>query len=338
MIRITGVLLLLVLVGLMVQPAEARPEYFMLFQSDPLKSTPLENCSICHDNPAGGGPRNEFGQAFEAGGYQITPLLRASWPSRFEVPTIESGNIPVIDEPSVLTRVFLSDPDSELIVAEFQEVEDAGSLAAPTLQLVSLLGGPVAGEDAVPENAISFFITSAGPGNGADLGGLAGADAHCQMLAEEAGHMGKTWRAYLSTSFEGVPAINAGDRIGGGPWYNASGILVAQGVLDLHSDNNRLSKMGSLNERGEVINGRGDDPNRHDILTGTLMTGLAAVDMNCSNWTASGEGSALVGHHDREGGGDNGSSWNSAHPSRGCSQTDLQGSGGDGLFYCFAAD
>jgi hypothetical protein len=188
---------------------------------------------------------------------------------------------------------------------------------------------------------MGFFITSAGPGKGADLGGLAGADAHCQKLAAAAGAGGRTWRAYLSTTATGnQPAINARDRIGSGPWTNAKGVTVATSVADLHSDNNKLSKENSLTEQGEVVNGRGDTPNRHDILTGSTLEGTASKesgDTTCANWTSSGEGSALVGHHDRVGGGPNPTSWNSAHPSRGCSQENLRGTGGDGLFYCFAA-
>ena len=189
---------------------------------------------------------------------------------------------------------------------------------------------------------MSFFLTSAGPGNGADLGGLTGADRHCEMLAAEVGEGDRTWRAYLSTSASGgEAAVNARDRIGEGPWYNAAGALVAEDVEHLHAEDNLPSKEISLNERGEMVNGRGDEPNRHDILTGSQLDGTAFTDgedHTCGNWTSSGEGSAEVGHHDREGGGANPTSWNSAHGSRGCSQADLQGTGGDGLFYCFAAD
>ena len=188
---------------------------------------------------------------------------------------------------------------------------------------------------------VGFFITSVGPGKGADLGGLAGADALCQKLAAAVGAGGRTWRAYLSTTSSGSqPAVNARDRIGPGPWTNAKGVTVATNVADLHSDNNKLSKENSLNEKGEVNNGRGDTPNRHDILTGSTLDGTASketTDTTCTNWTSSGEGSALVGHHDRVGGGPNPTSWNSAHPSKGCSQENLRGTGGDGLFYCFAA-
>jgi hypothetical protein len=188
--------------------------------------------------------------------------------------------------------------------------------------------------------AMSFFITSVGPGNGANLGGVAGADAHCQKLAEAAGQGSRTWRAYVSVSPAGQEkAINARDRIGSGPWYNAKGVKVADNVADLHSDNNKLSKENSLTEKGEVVNGRGDTPNRHDILTGSQPDGTAFADggdHTCGNWTRNGDGAAQVGHHDRQGGGANPTSWNSSHGSRGCSQEQLRGSGGDGLFYCFA--
>ena len=189
---------------------------------------------------------------------------------------------------------------------------------------------------------MGFFITSAGPGTGADLGGLAGADAHCQKLAAAAGAGARTWRAYLSATASGSqPAVHAKDRIGAGPWANAKGVVVATTVADLHSAANKLSKEHSLTEKGEAVSGRGDTPNRHDILTGSTAAGTAPAadgDRTCANWTSSGEGSALVGHHDRQGGGADPTSWNSAHPSRGCSQADLRGTGGDGLFYCFAAN
>lgn len=191
------------------------------------------------------------------------------------------------------------------------------------------------------DSDMSFFLTSNGPGDGANLGGLAGADAHCQMLAEKAGAGNKTWRAYLSASNGGDP-INARDRIGRGPWVAANGVQVARDIDDLHSDNNKLGKANSLSEEGEPIAGRGDSPNRHDILTGSDLNGMAFTDgedHTCMDWTSNAsDGSAQVGHHDRTGGGANPTSWNNAHPSRGCSQSDLQGTGGDGLFYCFATN
>ena len=210
--------------------------------------------------------------------------------------------------------------------------------------LLLALGAQAAvAQDAAPDTSMNFFITSVGPGNGADLGGLAGADQHCQALAEAVGAGDRTWRAYLSTvASDGSPAVNARDRIGEGPWYNARGVLVAEDVEDLHGEDNDLGKETSITEAGEMVNGRGDDPNMHDILTGSQLDGTAASgedDTTCQNWTSSGEdGSALVGHHDRQGGGDNPTSWNSAHGSRGCSQANLQGTGGNGLFYCFATD
>ena len=168
---------------------------------------------------------------------------------------------------------------------------------------------------------LTFFITSVGSGNGANLGGLEGADKICQTLAEAVGSKGVQWQAYLSTiPAAGKPAVNARDRIGKGPWYNAKGVKVADNVSDLHSDNNKLSKENSLTEKGAVVNGRGDTPNMHDILTGSQLDGTAYVGegyTNCDNWTASGEtGGTRVGHHDRQGGGENPTSWNSAHTSR----------------------
>lgn len=192
------------------------------------------------------------------------------------------------------------------------------------------------------QNEMSFFITSAGSGNGANLGGLAGADAHCQQLAEAAGSRGKTWRAYLSAHATGSsPAIDARSRIGFGPWHNVNGVEVASNLNNLHGPNNNLNKQTALTENGDVVNGRGDSPNQHDILTGSTLDGREVEDGSnhtCSNWASNGSGSAHVGHFDRTGGGQNPTSWNSAHGSRGCSQDDLIGTGGNGYFYCFAID
>jgi len=211
----------------------------------------------------------------------------------------------------------------------------AGVTGAVALAAVLVSSGPVLGQNA-PN--LSFFITSAGSGNGANLGGLAGADAICQRLAGAAGAGAKTWRAYLSASASGnQAAVNARDRIGRGPWQNAKGVVVAQSVDDLHSDKNRLGKENSLTEKGAMVNGRGDSPNTHDILTGSGLDGRALPgDTTCSNWTSAAAGSAQVGHHDKQGGGQNPTSWNSAHASSGCSQANLVSTGGAGLFYCFA--
>ncbi|MER9301691.1 hypothetical protein NKJ06_00110 [Mesorhizobium sp. M0293] len=184
---------------------------------------------------------------------------------------------------------------------------------------------------------MSFFVTSVGSGKGADLGGLKGADAHCASLAEAAGVTGKTWAAYLSTS-----DTDARDRIGKGPWVNAKGVKIADDVTSLHSDANGITKQTALNEKGEVVNGRGDTPNRHDMLTGSKPDGTKIADQTCGDWTMSGaEGAAMMGHHDRTGLDDSAvaKSWNSSHASRGgCSQEALNGTGGDGLFYCFATN
>jgi hypothetical protein len=211
----------------------------------------------------------------------------------------------------------------------------------------------VAAQPAQAQSAnTTFFVTSAGPGNGANLGGLAGADNYCQTLAQAAGagtnaSGAKAWRAYLSTqAADGKPAVNARDRIGKGPWQNAKGVVIAKDVAELHGANG-LTKQSALSEKGEVINGRGDTPNRHDVLTGSQPDGTAFAageDRTCKNWTSSKQGTVMVGHSDRIGlrDDDASKSWNSSHPSRGpdggCSQADLKSTGGDGLFYCFAAN
>jgi len=187
---------------------------------------------------------------------------------------------------------------------------------------------------------MTFFVSSTGSGKGADLGGLAGADQLCTNLANAAGASGHEWRAYLSAvPAGGAPAVNARDRIGPGPWRNAKGVVIAQNVTELHGANN-LNKSTALTEKGDVVNGRGDTPNEHDILTGSDPMGMystAGGDTTCGNWTKSGEGSAIVGHHDRSGLNDfwHSKQWNSSHGSRGCSQDNLKASGGAGLVYCF---
>jgi hypothetical protein len=212
----------------------------------------------------------------------------------------------------------------------------AVSLAAPAIQPAQAQAADT-----------SFFLTSMGIGNGGNLGGVAGADNHCQTLAQAAGAGGKTWHAYLSTqAADGKPATNARDRIGKGPWQNSKGVVIARDVAELHGAN-KLTKQTALSEKGEVVNGRGDTPNRHDVLTGSQPDGTAFAageDRTCKNWTSSTQGSAMVGHSDRIGlrDDDASKSWNSSHPSRGsdggCSQADLRSTGGDGLLYCFAAN
>jgi hypothetical protein len=192
---------------------------------------------------------------------------------------------------------------------------------------------------AQPVQPMGFFITSVGSGDGANLGGLEGADAHCQALAEAVGAGDREWRAALSTEEDGARGISARERIGPGPWYNAAGELIAVDLDQLHLNPNIVRRTG-LSEKGELVNARGDQPNEHDILTGSMADGTAYFpddeDHTCSNWTSNAEGSAQVGHHDRHGGGN--TSWNSAHPSRGCSPDGLRSTGGNGYLYCFAAD
>jgi hypothetical protein len=216
------------------------------------------------------------------------------------------------------------------------------SMLASVALLAVAAGAPAQAQQA---NSMTFFVTSDGPGKGADLGGLAGADAQCAKLAQSAGSAGKTWHAYLSTQGDG--AVNARDRIGKGPWQNAKGTVVAKSVDDLHSDANNLTKQTALNEKGEIVNGRSEKPNRHDALTGSTADGKAfpaGDDRTCKNWTSGTAGAAMVGHIDREGLRDDApsKSWNSSHPSRGpgggCTQDDLKSTGGDGLFYCFAVN
>jgi hypothetical protein len=210
-----------------------------------------------------------------------------------------------------------------------------------SVALLMSLGGSTGGQ--AQQSEISFFITSAGPGKGGALGGLTGADQLCQLLGATAGAGTKTWRAYLST--QGPGAVNARDRIGRGPWLNAKGLIVAKDLAELHGQNN-INKQTALTEKGNQVNGRGDTPNMHDILTGSQPDGTAfppGEDRTCGNWTKSGAGAAMVGHHDRQGLSDDDASksWNSSHPSRGpdggCSQNDLKSTGGNGLFYCFVA-
>jgi hypothetical protein len=218
----------------------------------------------------------------------------------------------------------------------------AAGVAAVAASFAAIAQAP---NPAAPPAPMTFFVTSVGKGDGANLGGLAGADAHCQSLAAAAGRGGATWRAYLSTQGDG--AVNARDRIGAGPWHNAKGQLVGQSVAAIHGDTIEQARMGvilgknfSLNEKGEMVKGVGDTPNQHDIITGSTPDGRAypaGADKTCRNYTSNAtDGSTQLGHHDKQGGGNG--SWNSAHGSRGCSQANLVSTGGAGLLYCFAAN
>jgi hypothetical protein len=217
-------------------------------------------------------------------------------------------------------------------------------MSRPGIVAVAFAALVAAGIAGAQPAGMSFFVTSANPGKGADFGGLAGADAYCQKLAQAAGAGQRQWRAYLSASASGgTTAVHAKDRIGKGPWVNAKGVIVARDVADLHGAGNNLNKQTALTEKGETVNGRGDNPNNHDVLTGTQPDGTAFAttdDSTCGNWTKSGEGRAIVGHHDRTGLDDSAAakSWNSSHASRGCSLEALRTTGGGGLVYCFAAN
>ncbi|MGZ8203621.1 MAG: hypothetical protein ACXWUB_10265 [Burkholderiales bacterium] len=211
------------------------------------------------------------------------------------------------------------------------------------LTSVALVAAACAGTETQDRagNPMTFFVTSANPGKGADLGGIVGADQHCEALAQSVGAGGRLWRAYLSTSATGGQAVNARDRIGNGPWQNSKGVVIARSVDDLHSPKNNLNKQTALTEKSDIVPGRGDPVNQHDILTGSLPDGRAILDkdLTCGNWTQGGAGSAMVGHHDRMGLRDDepSRSWNSSHPSKGCSMENLRSTGGAGQFYCFAA-
>jgi hypothetical protein len=217
-------------------------------------------------------------------------------------------------------------------------------IGIPLIAALALTGAALSASVHAQQAAMTFFVSSVGKGNGADLGGIAGADAHCQALAKAAGSTLTNWHAYLSTTEPGGTAgVNARERIGKGPWQNAKGAVVAKSIEELHSASVNITKQTALSEKGEVVPGRGDPVNTHDILTGSDPQGMystAGGDTTCGNWTKSGEGSAIVGHHDRAGLKDTRhmNSWNSSHGSRGCSQDALKASGGAGLLYCFAAN
>lgn len=260
-------------------PVLARPDYLAKFQADPMRRAGVDGCGTCHVKPEGGGARNEFGTAFDAATRDITPLLRATFPKYFDV---ASAKLP--DG----TTFFMSDPQSRVVVIE--------RAAQKVVANVADIATPKAAPLPPPQNRMTFFVSSTGVGQGGHLGGLAGADRHCQALAKAAGAGDRTWRAYLSTGFKGQPAVNAGDRIGGGPWYNAAGQLVARGPVDLHT-RDRLPAALFLTETGHAV------PAPAAVFTGTHPGGNAAADKTCDNWTSA-DGEGLVG--------DPAGTWNSA--------------------------
>jgi len=269
MIRWVGAMLLLnmIVAGLYQVAVSARPQYLAQYQADPFRRVEVDGCATCHVNPAGGGARNDFGGAFEAAAHEISPMLRSGFPQQFKFETAKL--------PDGSTFHF-SDPASKFVVFERQKQKvlvDLAAVSAPKTVLV-----PAA------ENRMSFFVSSTGFSK---AGGLAGADHFCQNLAKAAGAADRTWRAYLSTSFQDKPAVNAGDRIGSGPWYNAKGALVARGPVELHTKD-RLRPELVLDEKGNAA------PHL-DVLTGTLPNGTAAVGNTCGNWTGPGIGEATVG-------------------------------------------
>jgi hypothetical protein len=285
MFRGIGFLLTVIVVCGVLQPVAARPEYLAKFQADPFRRAEVDGCVTCHVNPAGGGARNDFGTAFQAASHEITPLLRAGFPQQFK---FETAKLP--DG----STFFLSDPQSKFVVFERANQRVLVNLAE--------VGAPKTTPVPPAANRMGVFVTSSGLEHGGKIGGLAGADRYCQDLAKAAGAGDRTWRAYLSTSFQGKPAVNAGDRIGSGPWYNAKGELFARGPVDLHTGGHVRPEV-LLTEKGEMLSPAGDG--RVDILTGTLPNGSAAVGQNCDNWTSVGEFEAMAA--------DRASSWNSGH-------------------------
>ena len=262
--RIAGALLLLLFFGTLFLPVTARPPFLEQFKADPLRNPAVDGCGTCHVNPLGGGPRNPFGLAFAEGGLTITPILRANFPDRFVMKTAQLADG---------STLYFSDPKSESIVFEKNKEK----------RLVNLSGTPADAarkEEPKPKNKFSFFVTSAGMGKGGNLGGIAGADRHCQSLAATVGAGDRVWRAYLSTGLDGKPVINAGDRIGAGPWYNVNEELIARGVAHFHSGGGNLTPRTALNERGEPAN-------LQDVVTGTRPDGTAS-DATCDNWTDGG--------------------------------------------------
>jgi hypothetical protein len=307
MLRGFGAVLIAIVVLGVFQPVAARPEYLTKYQADPLRRPDIDGCGTCHVKPEGGGARNDFGAAFQAASNEITPLLRASFPQQFKFDTAKLPDG---------SAFFFSDPQSKFVVFERENQRvliNLAEVSAPKTTPVPL-----------PANRMGFFVTSTGLDRGGQIGGLAGADRYCQDLAKSAGSGDRTWRAYLSTSFQGKPAVNAGDRIGSGPWYNAKGVLLARGPVDLHT-NGRFRPDVVLTEKGEMLSQSGEG--QVDVLTGTLPNGSAAVGQNCDNWTSATSGEAQVG--------DLATSWNSARLVS-CNQQAREKRAAVRL-YCFAA-
>jgi hypothetical protein len=295
--------------GLGDQVLIARPDYLQAFRADKFRKLNVDGCGTCHVDPAGGGARNEFGLAFAANNRLITPMLRAQWADRFDVKKTQLADG---------VSVYFSDPAGEVVVAEVAQTKylvnlKDGGYAAPAA--AKLPDRPQPPEKKRTSN-LSFFLATA-PGKGGNLGGLNGADRQCQALGDAAGAGDKLWRAYLSTSYNGRPAVNAGDRIGSGPWFNSKGVMIARGVAELHSAKNNLNLQTALTEKGEI-------PKTLNVLTGTLPDGTAAVDATCSNWTSNEAGGAALGI---------GQSAGNKSPS--CKQEDLAAA--SSTFYCFAA-
>lgn len=300
MLRGLGSVLIVVVVLGVLQPLAARPEYLVKFQADPFRRPEIDGCVTCHVNPNGGGARNDFGTAFQAASHEITPLLRAGFPQQFK---FETANLP--DG----STFFLSDPQSKFVVFERANQRVLVNLAE--------VSAPKTTPVPVPANRMGFFVTSAALEQGGRMGGLAGADRYCQDLAKTAGAGDRLWRAYLSTSFHDKAAVNAGDRIGTGPWYNAKGELVARGPVDLHIRPVRPQVV--LTEKGDMLSPVGDGG--VDVFTGTLANGSAAVGLNCDNWTGSGEAQGMAA--------DPAVSWNAGRVIS-CNRASVR-------LYCFAA-
>lgn len=303
MIRAAGVLTLVVWASGTLTPVAARPQYLVAFQADPYRRAEVDGCGTCHVNGSGGGARNEFGSAFDAASREITPLLRAAFPQRFK--------FDVVTLPDGATLSF-SDPLGKFAVLQRDEQRTA-------IELSSLFT-PTAAPLPAAETRMSFFVTSKGVSAGGRLGGLAGADRHCEELAKAAGADDRVWRAYLSTSFRDMPAVNAGDRIGSGPWYNAKSQLVARGPADLHAKH-RLPPETLLTETGQRLGG--DVGNAAPVVfTGSLPNGTAAIGKNCRNWTSGHESEAAASGDE---------AWNASGTASCSSESPRQP-----LLYCFA--